>query len=72
MTDENGDKAQLPAMLMMNRNPDTMSKPPLAAPEEGGAVPDEAAGAAAEPDADAAKEGKNASSLRRRVEERLE
>ncbi|KAI3483986.1 hypothetical protein L1887_53000 [Cichorium endivia] len=72
LTDENGDKAQLPAMLMMNRNPDTMSKPPLAAPEEGGAVPDEAAGAAAETDADAAEEGKNASSLRRRVEERLE
>ncbi|GAK62831.1 uncharacterized protein PAN0_002d1033 [Moesziomyces antarcticus] len=78
LTDENGDKAQLPAMLMMNRNPDTMSKPPLAAPEEGVAAADEAAAAAAaaataaDPDADAAEEGKNASSLRRRVEERLE
>ncbi|SPO24940.1 related to Tuberin [Ustilago trichophora] len=67
LPDENGEKDQLPAVLMMNRDPELMASPTLAAPS------DEPAELAAGSQHEAGTEdNKPVSSLRRRVEDRLE
>lgn len=68
LTDENGEKDQLPAMLMMNRDPDVMAAPTLTAPSE---EPTELAqGLVGDGKED--ETGRDRSSLRRRVEDRLQ
>ena len=67
LPDENGDKEQLPAVLMMNRDPEVMASPTLDAP------PDEPNELAEGDDAkDEQDKEKQKDSLRRRVQERLE
>ncbi|SNX82312.1 related to Tuberin [Melanopsichium pennsylvanicum] len=61
---ENGEKDQLPAMLMMSRDPKVMASPTLAAPVTPASEDQHADGAEGKKDVD--------SSLRRRVGERLE
>ena len=68
LTDENGEKDQLPAMLMMNRDPDVMAAPTLTAPSE---EPTDLAQSLAG-DGDEDKTGRDNGSLRRRVEDRLQ
>lgn len=73
LPDENGEKDQLPAMLMMNRNPDLMASPTLPAPAEEPAEmlkDDQREPGEGDGGKDGGKEG--GSSLHRRVEERLE
>uniref|UniRef100_V5F1B9 Rap-GAP domain-containing protein n=2 Tax=Kalmanozyma brasiliensis (strain GHG001) TaxID=1365824 RepID=V5F1B9_KALBG len=67
LPDENGEKDQLPALLMMNRDPDVMASPMLTAPED---EAEELTDCEANTDGGQAK--KAGSNLRRRVEERLE
>ena len=66
LPDENGEKDQLPAMLMMNRDPEVMASPTLAAPS------DEPVELAESRRAEGSEDSKEGNSLRRRVEERLE
>ncbi|TKY85184.1 hypothetical protein EX895_006264 [Sporisorium graminicola] len=66
LPDENGEKDQLPAVLMMNRDPDVMASPTLDAPA------DEVDEPAEGDDAKGTAQKKERGSLRRRVEDRLE
>lgn len=66
LPDENGEKDQLPAMLMMNRDPEVMASPTLEAPK------DDLIELAESEEAKGADDKKEGSSIRRRVEERLE
>ncbi|KAJ1591196.1 hypothetical protein NDA11_006983 [Ustilago hordei] len=68
--DENGEKDHLPAMLMMNRHPDTMASPTLPAPAPAEDPAEMLIEGQREQGDGESKEG--GSSLRRRVEERLE
>ncbi|CDU24481.1 related to Tuberin [Sporisorium scitamineum] len=66
LPDENGEKDQLPAVLMMNRDPDIMASPTLNAPTDN-------VGGPAEGEKAKITGGKgDISSLRRRVQDRLE
>ncbi|SJX61014.1 related to Tuberin [Sporisorium reilianum f. sp. reilianum] len=66
LPDENGEKDQLPAVLMMNRDPDVMASPTLDAPA------DEVDELVEGEDAKGSAGKRDGGSLRRRVQDRLE